>query len=672
MLSGAPLLRRQRGAALLVFFLMVFVLGAFGLVRQLNRNDWQSSREDATSLALAQAKEALLGYAATYRDSHSDQINGYLPCPDTNNDGIAEASCGSQNETVVGRLPWKTLGLPPLTDAGGDCLWYVVSGNAKNNPPTDVLNWDMVGLFQVRDAAGTVLTGTAPHTRPWAVVVAPGLAIGTQSRPSTAGTACSGSNNGGDYLEGIGTLTGANPALTLATADSTKNGSNNDRGLWFGSRDVAERLKQRADFKLDIDTLLTDLQSCLNNLPQASLPAPSSANKGLGIFGTASTATGVIQKCLPASTAKQNVLKNWQDNLLYAQPATVNGDSGCVGALLFAGERQNSQSRSNATERGNVAAYLEGANVSAFSSGGNLAGNGYFAKTAPTADLARCIKGLPPGAMQVSFANNFGSFTPGGTSGSTTPDSNEATVTFSGTPGFTGGCLWYADPIPLAGKALRLYYEFQFSRADTFALGGSTTDLGNGFTLQMVQSDLGFPTCGTDSRLGTLQPMDGWLFSLIVETDVRRNTGNSDPAGNHSAILINGNLSHASGSINSACNGSVSGCVPGPANVFEESPQPLSHNQRLEITTGCNSTCSACTPASHGVGGLTYAQMAVWLDCSDCTDLATALDRVTKPPSMTRCVTLDSSLNTSYVGITSGFSVAPQTVVIRNFALRSE
>jgi hypothetical protein len=676
MTSSLRIRGHQRGAALLVFFLVLFTLGAFGLLRELNRSEGKASREHATDLALAQAKEALIGYAATYRNhtGQGEEVNGYLPCPDTDNDGEAEPSksgtCGAKDEIIVGRLPWKTLGLPPLTDGSGECLWYVVSGNAKNTPKTDVLNWDMVGLFQVQDSAGQILAGATPHERPWAVILAPGTAIGSQARPSTAGSQCSGSNNSSDYLEGLKNLKDpTTPVLTVASAESNKDGSNNDRGLWFGSREVAERLKQRADFKLDIDTLLTDLQNCLNNLPPALLPAPAKENKGLGIF---SAHPSVMNACSPPSLAMQNILKNWQDNLLYAMPATVNGDSSCVGGLLFSGERQSNQPRSNANERSNIASYLEGNNVINFSSGGDLVGKGYFSKTAAAVDLARCIKGLPAGAVQASFAKDFSNFIPSGTSGGASPDSDARMVTFSGTPGSFGGCLWYKNPIPLAGKSLRLYYEFQFSQADTSSLDSKTSDLGNGFTLQLVQNDQGFPTCGTDTRLGTLQPWDSWLYSLIVETDIRRNTSNSDPVGNHSAILINGNLTHAAGSINGTCNGSASGCIPGPPNIFEESPQPLNHNQRLEIATGCDSTCTTCTPAKHGTGGLTYALMNVWIDCTDCNDLATTLDRNAKPPNMARCVILDSTLNTSYVGITSGFSADPQTLVIRNFALRSE
>ena len=57
---------RQRGAALLAFFLIVFVLGAYGLYRHLTAvSSNPQVRAEASMASLAQAREALLGFAAT-------------------------------------------------------------------------------------------------------------------------------------------------------------------------------------------------------------------------------------------------------------------------------------------------------------------------------------------------------------------------------------------------------------------------------------------------------------------------------------------------------------------------------------------------------------------------------------------------------------------------------
>lgn len=672
--------KQQAGTALLVFFLLLFLAATFGLLHRSDQGERRRIQGHASHLALAQARDALIGYAATYRDRNPDEAFGYLPCPDTNNDGVAEPSCGVANETMVGRLPWKTLGLPPLADGSGECLWYVVAGVAKNNPKTDILNWDTPGAFIVQDASAVLLAGSAIHDRPWAAVIAPGPAIGNQSRPSASSGPCLGSNGATDYLEALAGLANPTPTLTLSTAQSAGEGSNNDEGVWIGSKEIYERVIQRNDFKSDIDTLLTDLSNCLNNLPQSNLPPASATNKGVGAYPTA-LANEVLAKCPPSPPLKQNLLRNWQDNLLYANPAGVNADPACKGALLFAGARSPGQIRAAgdptqaALKKAAPANYLEGTNPAAFAAGGNVSGPAYFDKKAPSTDLARCITGLPPGVTQASFATDYAAFTPAGAIQAILTSPNETKVELLSAAGSTGGCFWFATPVPLAGRTLRAYYEFQFSYADTGALGSGSGDRGNGFTLQFVQSDLGLPDCGTESNLGTLQPKDGWLNSLIVETDIRFNAGNGDPAGNHTAIMINGNLKHqGSGSMSSACDGTASGCLHAPANRFEEAPLPLPHRQRVEIHSGCNSNCSACNPASH-VAPNTWVNVAVWVDCADCSNVAADQDRVAAPLTIQRCVNLDGSLNISYAGITGGFLSGPGTaqgVTIRNFALRSE
>ena len=78
--------------------------------------------EKTTSEALAQAREALIGYAAS-----DDNRPASLPCPDTDNNGSAQLYAGSYCPSEIGRLPWRTLGLPDLRDGSGERLWYAVS-----------------------------------------------------------------------------------------------------------------------------------------------------------------------------------------------------------------------------------------------------------------------------------------------------------------------------------------------------------------------------------------------------------------------------------------------------------------------------------------------------------------------------------------------------------------
>ena len=203
-----PPKRVQRGAAALALMMLLGL--AIGLMvisysRNVRGNDVVDQR---TIRALAKAREALLGYAATYRDFHPNEVFAYLPCPDmgTGTEGEAASACGSIDHTVIGRLPWKTLDLPPLRDSNGECLWYAVSGNYKNNPKTfDMLNQDSNGLIEIVAADGTTfIAGTSPTTRAAAVIFAPGAILPGQDRTlaiTNTPVICGGNYTPGNYLD---------------------------------------------------------------------------------------------------------------------------------------------------------------------------------------------------------------------------------------------------------------------------------------------------------------------------------------------------------------------------------------------------------------------------------------------------------------------------------------
>ena len=687
-------MRSQHGAALLIFALIVITILLSGLLSQLNSTTFANQREQIASESLAHAKDALIGFAISYRDTHPNQVFGYLPCPDTDNDGISD-SCGATDISLVGRLPWKTLGIPPLRDASAECLWYAISGHAKNSPPTASLNWDTLGQFIVQNPAGTTLAGANAHERPLAVIFAPRSALAAQSRSPVGVSECSGSNNPADYLEGVGVLGTGETTIVLSTAESSRNGINNDQGLWITGREIFERIRRRSDFKADIDILVQDLSSYLNNLVPANLPTASIGSKGVN---------AVISDYLAAnpalSTQKTNVLANWRDNLLYAGgPAgsfTINGSpTSCRALLFFSGNRTTrtvapftEQTRRTAAEKGDAgifgdaSMYLEDPNAPIFPANGAYIGGTQFSTASPDSDLVRCINGLASGAASFATPTDFSSFVPTGVAvtSDTTTDPSAPTVTISDASGSSGGCFWFPNTVPLAGKTLRTYYEFQFFYADTFALGDPVSDRGNGLTFQMVRSDIGIPTtCGTETNMGALSTSDMWgSLSFIVETDVHRDNSRNDPAGNHTAIMINGNISHASGTINTLCNGTASGCSHNPANDFEESSAPLAHNQRIEVHTGCNAGCTSCNPAGHFAPN-TFARISVWVDCIDCNDVVADLNRLEKTPTIQRCTPLYPEMNAIHFGLTGGFrsgataGAAPaQGVTIRSLSLRSD
>lgn len=277
---------RQRGAALLILFAIISLGAIFALVAGLNRSAAALAAERAqkTTAALAQAKEALIAYAATYKDTHDDPqvdpddakyyVPGYLPCPDLGSsvdEGVAALNCPQSGPSslvsVIGRLPWRTLGIDAAKDGSGECLWYAVSGTYKTNPNgvsgstnSNMMNWDTIGQLVVMDADGsTYLAGATADANAVAVIFAPGKALtpaGTsanQDRTQVSGTAaCGGNYTASAYLE---TARSINNSAVSATARAqstfiagTSSDTFNDRLVYITRADIWNAIKKRSDF----------------------------------------------------------------------------------------------------------------------------------------------------------------------------------------------------------------------------------------------------------------------------------------------------------------------------------------------------------------------------------------------------------------------------------------
>ncbi len=216
----------QGGAALLIFLTIVVLGGAYLLVSALKSSRLETGRERKTAQVLAEAKDALLAYARLYPEQYGDMPVGFLPCPDLDGDGSAEAVCGSKGQSAIGRLPWRTLKLPPLRDGDGECLWYAVSGTYKYNPKYD-LSSDSDGLFVVRDANGNTVLGGSSASQAIAIVFAPGRPINNQDRSASgartecgSGNAADGVNQPASYLDALAGVNNAVGTLTGAPAGS--------------------------------------------------------------------------------------------------------------------------------------------------------------------------------------------------------------------------------------------------------------------------------------------------------------------------------------------------------------------------------------------------------------------------------------------------------------------
>jgi len=184
---------RQRGAALFIILLLIVVSAGIVFVSRLKSAAVDLDAQRKTAVALAEAKSALLGYAAS--DANKP---GSLPCPDANNDGESKPIddySGATCVVAVGRLPWKTLGLSDLRDGAGERLWYAVSPKFAANA-TSPLNSTVAGQITVRDANGNIVSNGQGATGVVAVIIAPGPALirqgqaASQDRSCTAGVNC--------------------------------------------------------------------------------------------------------------------------------------------------------------------------------------------------------------------------------------------------------------------------------------------------------------------------------------------------------------------------------------------------------------------------------------------------------------------------------------------------
>ena len=436
---------RQRGVALLII-LGVLVMGLlYVFLLGLNSTGSQQARDKITMDALAQAKEALIAYAVTYSDTHSSDVPGYLPCPDNptygSSEGNAGSNCSGKNISVIGKLPWKTLGLEPLRDGYGECLWYAVSGSHKNNTSTDMMNWDTNGQLEVMSADNALLlAGITPDSRAVAVIFAPGPSLAGQNRAPSPGTpVCGGNYTAANYLDsanGIDNATISSVAGALSRFISGAIVSTvNDRLAYIAPRDIFDAVQRRSDFQANLNALTQRVASCIatygnNNTVPGDRRVPGAAPITLTNFLTnasysdnapsAPLLSGRVPYKVSYSVSvpiKNNSLsspynlltnaycpswgtfedawyRNWKDHLFYAvassysatatTPTTcgnclqVNGTGQYAGIVIFAGRKLANQSRDTDTQKGNIGNYLEGRN---YSNHPNSAGNSNYEKS---------------------------------------------------------------------------------------------------------------------------------------------------------------------------------------------------------------------------------------------------------------------------------------------------
>jgi type II secretory pathway pseudopilin PulG len=193
---------RQRGMALLALLAVIMLGASWFLVSRLNldSNLLAAANRSRNAEVLNRAKQALIGYIAAQAAKAGENRPGAFPCPeapgnfnDAANEGSVSYPC---TPPIVGRFPWRTLGLDKLVDVSGEPLWYAVASGwagASTVINSNCASYDAAstqacrsGRLSVDGVVGDVV----------ALIIAPGPAISvptsanctawTQTRPTTA------------------------------------------------------------------------------------------------------------------------------------------------------------------------------------------------------------------------------------------------------------------------------------------------------------------------------------------------------------------------------------------------------------------------------------------------------------------------------------------------------
>ena len=282
--------RHQQGVVLLLMLVVLVLAGSAFLLTGLNQTSSRLQQNQQTSATLAEAKKALLAHTIYLGLKDSDDPGYYsLPCPDIDTSGFTEegsahGTCTTGlGKTAVGRLPWRSLGLPPLRDSNGECLWYVLSGNqnrSKINNIGSMQNPDAKGQLEIRSLTDRILAGANPQERAVAAIIAPGSALDGQSRISLSNDVdhCGGNYSANNYLDSANGIDNASPpaiadAITQLVTTHSPDGAFNDQITWITQKELADafdKKKTSSQFDTKINELLKEVAKCLVNYDSSS------------------------------------------------------------------------------------------------------------------------------------------------------------------------------------------------------------------------------------------------------------------------------------------------------------------------------------------------------------------------------------------------------------------
>lgn len=228
----------QHGGVLIMLILFMVVAFSTVLITGISTNKTTLARAEKTLEHLAEAKAAVIAYAKL---SDPDKTptglkQRYLPCPDTDGDGLEETPCGTTSAT--GWLPWQTLGLPPLKDASGSCFRYYVSAEYKqgtSSPP--LISALPTAEFSLNDPDQLLSNDII------AIIFAPNDVVAGQNRSISSGTvtkcgstATSAPINQNQNL--LDNIAGTNNATVPSFIIAPKSVTFNDVATWITSTEL--------------------------------------------------------------------------------------------------------------------------------------------------------------------------------------------------------------------------------------------------------------------------------------------------------------------------------------------------------------------------------------------------------------------------------------------------
>lgn len=493
--------------------------------------------------------------------------------------------------SVIGRFPWRTLGTEPLRDGNGECLWLIVSSlhgriTTASSPYLPPMNWDTLGQLDIRVANGTAALAsalTSPHERPVAIIFSPGQPLPGQDRGPSATdnvTVCGGNYDAKNYLDpvNVGALGGITNYLAGANSASGSTGDSdpsndpdvpkgvaamgkvfatggnflpsgcqgndcvllaNDTGLTLTPDALFSTIRKSANFRIDINSMLDRMTNCLRDKFVAGGFAPAAIS---GYTSPADKSAGRIpyDACYDSTKVPLGYYDHYQEMLFVAKPGagnfTVNGETNCAGALIFAGQRGAAQQRASAAQKSTVSNYLEDPNLATFTgvgtTFGSIGGPTLLDRAPPQAveqDIARCV---PVGASFTTVTSpTLGVNQLVAYDASTrilTLGRQDITTGFGYNANALFGCGWFSESRTL-GSGIRSYFRFQFKEVGTsVGLNGFVFALADALRNNLTSCGAAASHLGYSGNNGVTPKI---TFPKIgIEFDQSRNAGFSESA----------------------------------------------------------------------------------------------------------------------------------------------